>query len=334
MTYRTKLIDVELNQPLQTIEHLIGFQKLKALVRWHGVPLGFVQIPVHDGRCLATTLAQEILEKYHWSILHQALQIQLRYDVAMTELNVPKMLTLQLPPCQKPLPSITVAVCTHDCPADLRPCLDALSQLDYPNLDYLVVNYAPSEDITAQLVRTDYPHIRYIHEPRPSLNWARNRAAVEAKGEIIAYVNDFSTVDPSWAKILATRFAESPEVMVVTGLIVPAALDNDSQIQFEAYGSFALDCERKWFHTGQGKPLPKELVAHPWWLGTDLNMAVRRTVFEQVGYFDPALTMKPPLDGAGALDMFCRVLKYGHVLLYEPAAIARHRVVTDETTLK
>ncbi|MGB7441930.1 MAG: glycosyltransferase [Coleofasciculaceae cyanobacterium] len=334
MSYRIKLIDIELSQPLQTIESLEGFQKLKALIRWHGIPLGFVQLPVHENRCLAATIAKEILNKYKESIWHQALQIQLSHDLTKPELNLTKMLDLQPPSCQSSLPSVTVAVCTHNRSADLRPCLDALNQLDYPNLDFLVVDYAPSDDSTEQFILTHYPHIRYVHEPRPGLNWARNRAAREAEGEIIAYVNDRSAVDLNWVKTLATRFAESPEVMVVTGLVIPDALNNDSQIRFEDYGSFALGYERKWFHTGQGKPLPKELVAHPWWLGTDLNMAFRQTVFEQIGYFDPVLTMNPSLSGAGALDLFCRVLKDGYVVVYEPAAIIRHQIVIDEATLK
>ncbi|MBD2036603.1 glycosyltransferase [Leptolyngbya sp. FACHB-321] len=329
-----KLIDIELSHPLQTIENLTGFQKLKALVRWHGVPFGFVQLPVHDGRCLATTIAHEILEKYRWSILHQALQVQLSYDVATTELSLSKLLNLQLPSYSTSLPSVTVAICTHDHLTDLRRCLDALSHLNYPNVDYMVVDYAPSDNTTAELIRTKYPHIHYVHESHPSLNWARNRAALEAKGEIIAYVDDRSVADSEWVKTLATRFAESPEVMVVTGLVVPEALDTDSQYRFENYGGFALGCERKWFHTGQGKPLPRDLVAHPWWMGTDLNMAVRRTVFEQIGYFDPSLTMNSSLNGAGALDLFCRVLKHGHVLVYEPAAIVRHQVVTDNASLQ
>lgn len=333
MPYRTKLADIELSQPLQTITHLAGFQKLKALVRWYGVPIGFVECFVQDDCCSAKTLAQTILDKHQWSILSQALRAQLSHDVSATELKLAKMLTLQFPVHQEPLPVVTVAICTSDQSVDLRVCLNSLCQLDYPYLDCLVVDYGVNE-ATEKLVRTEYPNVRYIPEPCSSLNGARNRVVLEAKGEIIAYAHDHSAVDPRWVSTFVTRFAESPEAMVATGLVIPMALDNDFQCQFEDYGSFALGCERKWFHTGQGKPLPKELLAHPEQLGTDLNMAFRRTVFEQVGYFDPALTTNPLLDGAGALDLFCRVLKSGHVIVYEPAAITRHQVVKDGETLK
>ena len=41
-------------------------------------------------------------------------------------------------------PLVTVAVCTRDRADDLARCLDALCRLDYPTLDFLVVDNAPA----------------------------------------------------------------------------------------------------------------------------------------------------------------------------------------------
>jgi hypothetical protein len=54
-------------------------------------------------------------------------------------------------------------------------------------------------------------------------------------------------------------------------------------------------------------------------------MAFRRSLFERVGHFDPALDVGTPTRGGGDLEMFFRLLKAGHVLVYEPRAIVRHR---------
>ena len=54
-------------------------------------------------------------------------------------------------------------------------------------------------------------------------------------------------------------------------------------------------------------------------------MAFRRSLFTRIGAFDPALDVGTPTRGGGDLDMFFRVLKEGHVLVYEPRAIVRHR---------
>jgi hypothetical protein len=54
-------------------------------------------------------------------------------------------------------------------------------------------------------------------------------------------------------------------------------------------------------------------------------MAFRRALFDRIGPFDPALDVGTPARGGGDLEMFFRVLKEGHVLVYEPKAIVRHR---------
>ena len=52
-------------------------------------------------------------------------------------------------------------------------------------------------------MRRGYPQVRYVCEPRPGLNWARNRAIAEARGEIIAYTDDDVVVDRGWVRALA-----------------------------------------------------------------------------------------------------------------------------------
>ena len=54
-------------------------------------------------------------------------------------------------------------------------------------------------------------------------------------------------------------------------------------------------------------------------------MAYRRRVFATIGEFDPALDVGTVTQGGGDLDMFFRVMQHGLVLVYEPAAIVRHR---------
>src|SRR5690348_9913012 len=98
-------------------------------------------------------------------------------------------------------------------------------QRNYPNLEILVVDNAPSSDATRDLVSARYPRVNYVVEPRPGLDWARNRAISAASGEILAYTDDDVVVDPGWVRALARAFAEDPEAMAVTGLVVPFELE-------------------------------------------------------------------------------------------------------------
>ena len=187
-----------------------------------------------------------------------------------------------------------------------------------------MVDNAPSNDATEQLVRSRYPDVRYICEPRPGLDWARNRAIVEANGEIIAYTDDDAVADPGWVTALARVFAEHPEVMTVTGLVVPYELETGAQILFEKYGGFGRGFVRGWYRLdgGSGKEWFNIGAGQ---FGTGANMAYRRSVFEHIGSFDPALDVGTVTNGGGDLEMFFRVLQEGYTLVYEPSAVIRHR---------
>jgi GT2 family glycosyltransferase len=227
------------------------------------------------------------------------------------------------------LPLITVAVCTRERPNDLRRCLESLSRLDHPSLDVLVVDNAPTSNAADSVVR-DFSGFRYVCEPRPGLNWARNRAILEARGEIIGYIDDDAFVDPGWAYAVASVFNENAEVMAVTGLVLPQELATEAQVFFEQYGGFGCGFRRRRFDWSSGRSWRGEMME----CGTGANMAFRRSVFERIGLFDPALDVGTPTAGGGDIEMFFRVLKQGGVLVYEPAAVVRHSHRRDYAALR
>jgi glycosyltransferase involved in cell wall biosynthesis len=243
------------------------------------------------------------------------------------------LLNLPPPVCDGPFPLVTVAVCTRDRSADLALCLKALCTLEYPNLDLLVIDNAPSDDQTERLVREQYPQVRYICEPRPGLNWARNRAILEAQGEIIAYTDDDVIVDSKWVSALAQTFTENPEVMAVTGLVVPYELETEAQVLFEIHSGFGRGFNRKWYRLIRGKGNNWQRLGTGQF-GTGANMAYHRSLFDDIGYFDPALDVGTVTNGGGDLEMFYRVIREGYTLVYEPNAIVRHRHRHDYAKLR
>ncbi len=327
-----KVVDIELSRPLATLRGLDGYMGLQGLVRLHGAPIGYIKAPVTAGCCQANTLSQLILEQHSGTIIRHLLQNRLA-SPQPGDLRLEDLFDVQPPQCSEALPSVTVAVCTRDRTTDLSLCLEALSRLDYPHLDILVVDNAPTSNATEQLVKNNYPQVHYVCEPRPGLDWARNRAILEARGEIIAYTDDDVVVDAGWVKALAQVFAENPEVMAVTGLVVPYELEVASQVVFEMYGGFGKGFERKWYRVGRGNKMFWGLLGAGQF-GTGANMAYRRCVFDQIGYFDPALDVGTVTNGGGDLEMFFRVLKEGHTLVYEPSAMVRHRHRRDFTKLR
>ncbi len=338
MLHPIKVLDLEITTPLPTLEALDGYLGVWAILRLRGVPIGYLKAPVSGGRCHASTLAKAILDEHVWDIIAALMREGLLADPPR-QFDVSELLSLPAASVSfwqlhaDTAPKVTVAVCTRDRTADLAICLQALQGLDYPNLDMLVVDNAPSGTQTAELVRTRFPAVRYVCEPRPGLDWARNRAILESRGEIIAYTDDDVVVDPGWVKAIARAFIEHSDVMAVTGLVVPFQIESEAQALFELYGGFGRGFARKWWNVEPGIPVPWRLLGAGQF-GTGANMAYRRNLFDQIGLFDPALDVGTATRGGGDLEMFFRVIKAGHTLMYEPEAMIRHRHRRDYESLK
>lgn len=226
---------------------------------------------------------------------------------------------------EEPLPSITVAVCTRDRPEDLARCLDAIDKLDYPDYEVVVVDNAPATDATRRIVAERFPHMRYVLEQRPGLDWARNRAIAEARGEVIAYTDDDTEVDTGWLLAIGRLFAASPGLAAVTGSVVPLELETPAQRLFEAYGGFLRGWRREWYRATQLQSSDTAWHHGAGRFGTGANMAFRRSVLTELGGFDPALDVGTASDGGGDLEMYFRVLQEGYTLAYSPDALVRHR---------
>jgi GT2 family glycosyltransferase len=296
-----RLLELELDCPPQALGGLEGFVAVEALVRRRGAPIAWVRLPVVNGICPARTVAAALA----------GLQSQ----------------PADPPPDPAPIlawPSVTVAVCTRDRTEDLARCLDSLARLDHPAHEVLVVDNAPATEGTRILVERREGAVRYVREPRPGLDWARNRAIAEATGDVVAFTDDDALVDPHWVRALAAAFAGDPSVAAVTGLVLPSELDTEAQVLFERYRSFVRGFRRRRVVAMGAGPLATRYgLAGDY--GTGANMAFRRAVFDRIGRFDPALDVGTPARGGGDLEMFFRVLKEGHALVYEPNAIVRHR---------
>jgi GT2 family glycosyltransferase len=324
LTFRPiKVIDVELSQPISTISGLASYETLQVLVRLHGTPLGYLMLPLPNQCCTATELSTAILEKYGWAILKQLTKLGLPRLAEARRFFLDELRELPTPRYSGPLPLVTVVVCTRDRPDDLKRCLDSIQNIDYPNLEILIVDNASNNDQTELLVREHFPSVRYVYEPRPGLSWARNRAIIEASGEIIAYTDDDVIVDAGWITSAVKVFTTDKTVMAVTGLVVPYELEEESQILFERHGGFGRGFEQKRYKVSGDRV--------PWYLlgggryGTGANMLYRRDLFNRIGGFNVALGAGTLSTGCEDHEMYFRVLKAGFTIVYEPSVLVRHR---------
>lgn len=321
------VIRLDLAQPLPELGGLERFGAVRVLAALGSDLLGYADAPVRDGRCSPAALGDAL----HSSIDPRRVRVALAARLlnrtpAAAPAGLPGLLAPRESPAPAPLPSVSVAVCTRDRPQALEACLGSLDSLAPRPIEVLVVDNAPESDAAERLARCRFPEVRYLREHRPGLNWARNRALAEAKGDIIAFTDDDVLADSSWCGALASLFGSAPEAAAVTGFVAPAALDTPAQLLFERYGGFGQGFSRSWHRVDTARG---ELVARRYGatgiFGTGANMAFRRHVLLGIGGFDPALDVGTATRGGGDLEIFFRIIKHGHFLVREPRALVWHR---------
>lgn len=285
------------------LEGLAPYERAHFLVRLHGRPIGRVTVDVTGGAVTRSALEATFDNSMRWACHLARLHEAIGWD---PQEHSPG-----------PMPTATVAICTRDRPDDLDRCLRGVQALHPDGQDVLVVDNCPSDDRSEQVVRT-FPGVRYVREPKPGLNNARNRALTEATGEIVAFIDDDATPDPGWLRALLRNY-DRPVVMSVTGLTMPLVMDEPAQELFESYSTFTRGFHRRVFDPFQGDPL---FVGD---IGSGANMSMRRSLAQEVGLFDPALDAGTPTQSGGDHEMFTRILTRGFHIVYEPEAVNWHR---------
>jgi GT2 family glycosyltransferase len=230
------------------------------------------------------------------------------------------------------VPGVTVAICTHGRPEQLRRALESLKTMASTPDEILVVDNAPPDGSTERVMREKFPGVRYVCETVPGLDFARNRALRDAAQPIVAFLDDDAVVDPLWLDGIRAVFADDPGVGLCTGRVEAYTLEAPAQRLFEANGGYSRGEQRIRLPRDTDKLLHgfrAPLIAWAVSVGSGCSMAVRRDLALRIGGFDEALDMGRALPGGGDHDMMWRVLQGGYDLVYDPRIVAMHEHRTD-----
>ena len=230
---------------------------------------------------------------------------------------------------------LSAAVCTRDRPALVQRALDSLLRQSAPPAEILVVDNASASGEVRALIASRFPTVRYIAEPVPGLDFARNRALADARHEVLAFLDDDAVADAGWAGALLRVFERESRVAVCTGRVEPLGLNTPGERLFEANGGFSRGLERIVLPDHADRPLhgrQAPLIAWAISVGSGCSYAIRREVALALGGFDEALDLGMPLPGGGDHDFLWRALRAGHAVVYEPGALAWHEHRTEAAT--
>lgn len=221
----------------------------------------------------------------------------------------------------------TVVIATRNRPGQLVECLGSVLAGTESPQRIIVVDNAPSDNQTAELMalRTAQdPRLVYVREDRPGLAHAHNAALPHIDTDIVAFTDDDVLVDRRWLERLGRVFAEDAQAVCVTGMIAPRELETLPQQWVEGNETYDKGLHRRVFDPshkdGEHPLLPYASGA----CGSGANMAFRVRYLHDAGGFETALGTGTVAMGGDDLAAFYDVLNSGHRLVYEPAAIVLH----------
>jgi glycosyltransferase involved in cell wall biosynthesis len=171
----------------------------------------------------------------------------------------------------------SVIVCAHNEERTLPGCLHSLlAQTRSPD-EILVINNA-STDATGAVAR-QISNVRVVDEPRKGLVVARETGRLEARGNLLVYIDADCRAPVTWLERIERHFKVDLDLVALTGPY--RFYDWD-------WGGCAL--VRAYDYTLA--PATQVLVKHVLRLGTLFyggNFAVRRAALEKIGGFDTSI---------------------------------------------
>ncbi|MCU1497037.1 MAG: pgaC 1 [Acidimicrobiales bacterium] len=305
---------VEISVPLPALDDVPALGA-RCLVLHGGRPLGSVDLAGPVARLGAEALASVI-------------DAQLGARIVASPLTAAGTSAVAPPPAPAIAPSMTVVVATRDRPETLVRCLESLFAARPAPGAVVVVDNAPTDARTAELVDLRYgddPRVSYVLEPRPGLGRAHNAALPHVGTERVAFTDDDVVVDRNWIGALDDAFGAAEDVACVTGLIAPAELRTVEQWWVEQGAGFAKGYDRRVRslrdRAGESRLFPYDAGT----LGSGANMAFTTAFLRSQGGFDPSLGTGTVALGGDDLAALHAVIACGHTLVYEPAAMVFHR---------
>ena len=222
---------------------------------------------------------------------------------------------------------ISAVICSYNRARFILAAVESIFNQNFDKSEYeVIVVDNNSKDNTVELLEKykqshpDY-NFSYFVEYNQGVAYTRSRCALEAKGAIVAYLDDDSTAQPLWLQHIVSFYDAHPTVYSTGGKITPVFLtdipDWYSKYFFGLVGNFNLgDKELK-------------LVKERYPCGA--NMSFRKKVFEEIGYFNHSLGRK----GTGLIateekEIYKRILAAGHDVYYLPYVEVLHSVESNK----
>jgi GT2 family glycosyltransferase len=222
---------------------------------------------------------------------------------------------------------LSIVIPTHDRHELVADCLRTLAAQEHaPPFEAVVVDDGSPRPVSPIVEAAAGLGLdaRCLRTAGVGLNGARNRGFAESAGELVAFLDDDTLVDPGWARSLDEGFRETA-ADVIGGRVV---------LKLEAGGELPGWLTRKRLSYLSSYDLgeaPREVTGRP--LPVGANFAMTRAALDAVGPFREGLDrIGDSLISNGDTEWLRRALAAGRPMRYWPGASVRHRVPPERLT--
>lgn len=218
--------------------------------------------------------------------------------------------------------NVSIVVATRDRPNFIGSLVESILANTYRDFVFLIVDQSTT-DRTKKIVEryiVKDSRIRYFSMTTRGKSKALNLGIKNSSGKIIAFTDDDCVVTQDWVEKIVSFLTDNKEVSIVFGREIVAAHDITKGTIgfFEPRDKiFPGRCSIKFF-------------------GSGANMAIRREVFEKIGYFDEFLGPGAYFGGAGGedYDFVFRAMKKGFKMATISSPVLTHFGFRDWERLK
>lgn len=207
-------------------------------------------------------------------------------------------------PCKE---KFTIAVCTRNGESRLCENLLFFDDLEDGNFELLIIDDGSTDRtsaIAAQYAERSSLEVRILRQEPAGLSAARNLAAREASGAVVAFIDDDARPHPLWLRYLREAFARGPQVGAAGGPnLAPAPVNLQNAL--------ITACPGNPTHVLLDDVTAEHLPG--------CNLAIRRDLLLEIGGFDEQFRT-----AGDDVDICWRLREAGYELAFHAAACVAH----------
>jgi len=206
----------------------------------------------------------------------------------------------------------SVVISSRNRPQFLSDCVASILDGDELPDEIVIVDQSDirNPDIATMETRRSVCSLRYVWSETRGISRGRNAGIALARHDVLAFTDDDVVASGGWFAALMRALTQCEGRIVVTGRV--------SAGRAETTGAFAPSTVES-----------LESVEYHGNVGADVlfsnNMAMRRSAFDEVGWFDPRLGPGTRFPAAEDNDVGLRLLEAGYRIRYVPEAVVVHR---------